>query len=337
MIRISNKLLLFLLYFSTNKTSNSLFKNTESEKEKYTILFVHGSYGINFRTFLEMIFYNIFSDKKLKALFNKISQMRFNKKLSHHKSICSNKKGLDEISKESSSHYSFEYVFKGLNNQFEELLDTRDIKYYSFNWHGCLSDQLRKLESNILYYELEKLKKIDPERKLIIVAFSHGGNIVLNIPKNSNLNIDLLILLATPIGKNSEKNATNQAFSQIINIYSSKDFYQIFDIFFDFPKIKRFFSNAKNIINIDLRFLKNNSNNKKKTVIFPSHKYFGYVDMIDKELPIFLSILPSILNEINKKKNSNSNQSHYIMTINIDEYIHQSLKNNFKIEIKKKS
>jgi hypothetical protein len=329
-----NKLLLYLIVFLTQYICCQDIINKDSE-EKYTIIFIHGSYGINFYTLLKIVFYNIFNSNKLKKLFNEIAQFRFNKKLSDHESVCSNKRGLDKITANKSSHYSFEYVFTVLHNKFKNLLKTNEIDYYAFNWNGCMSNKLRALESHNLYAEIEKLKQADPTRKIIIIGFSHGGNIALDMKKiakkkNYPFIIDLLILLATPIGKVSEINAKSTFFTKIINIYSQKDFYQTSDISFNFPRTKRFFNGAKNIINIDFRFLKKNK--KKIEIIFPYHKYFGTVKLND-DLPVFLQILPDILEKINNK---NTRASNYIIVVEINTAMDQSLEDRYTIKLKKR-
>lgn len=328
-----NKLFLFyLMLFITKYCFCETIKN-ELPEEEYAIIFVHGTYGIDFNTLLKIIFYNIFNINKLKKLFNEITQLRFNKKLSDHTSVCSNTKGLDKISNCDDSHYTFKYVLSVLHDKFETLLKTKNIEYYSFNWNGCLSNELRKKESKFFYKELNILKKKKPNKKIIIIAFSHGGNIVLDmakIAKRSNYPfiIDQLILLATPIGKTSELNTQSIFFPRIINFYSIKDFYQISDISFNFPNTKRVFNNAKNIINIDFRILK--KYNKKKHIISPDHKYFGTINPKNNH-PVFLHILPNILEKID---NSNYNNN-YIVTVDTAKNINKNRKKNFKIKIRR--
>lgn len=193
-----------------------------------------------------------------------------------------------------------------------------------------MSGAIRINAAQELYSALQELKKINPERKIIIIGFSHGGNIALSLQQinmkenNPSFHIDLLILLATPIGKISEINANTNFFSQIINFYSLQDYYQISDLFFNFPYTKRFFNNNKNVINIDVRYYKKKNN--KIEVIYPGHRHFGYIT-VTNELPSFLTILPDILNKI-KKNYEIKNRNNIIITINLER--------NFKIKIKKK-
>ncbi len=332
---MNNKILLFIL-FNSILFINIIPKNYDDKiqinKEKYSIIFIHGTYGINFYTLLKITLYKIFhSTKKLKNLFTKITELRFKEELSNHKAICGNNYGLEEILSSNSNHLAYEYVLQNIHKLYENFLNTKDIKYYSFNWNGCLSDQLRKEESKILYNELKKIKDIDPDRKVIIIGFSHGGNIALSLQEESEKNnypfkVDLLILLATPIGKSSEYNAKVNFFTKIINFYSSKDFYQISDIFFNFPTTKRIFKNAPHIINIEIKYIKKHHLSNKKIIIFPNHKYFGSI-YTNNELPVFLTILPNILKHIYIKNNI-EHINNYIAIINIE--------NNFKVIIKKR-
>lgn len=306
-----------------------------SNSKKFTIIFVHGTYGIDYTTLFQIIFYNIFSKNKLKKIFTKIKAIRFNKNLSEHEGICSNKKGLDPISTHQSHHNAYAYVNQVLKTKFSKSLKTDDINYYAFNWHGCLSEELRNNETSDLYKELEELKKNDPEREIIIIAFSHGGNIALSlqkiaIEKKSKFKIDLLILLATPIGKISEQNARSNFFSKIINFYSLHDYYQISDFLFNFPKTHRTLCNDKKIINIDLRFFKKKNN--KMQVIFPNHKYFGNINYKDN-LPPFLTLLPDILQKIENILHHDKNN--YIIGINLKNS-DNNFEKTFKITIKNK-
>ena len=329
---MKNKLVLlyfnFLIinYNQKINQNNTIIQN--NHHKKFTIIFIHGSYGLNFNTLLKIVFFNLFNIKKLKKLFEEITILRFNKNLSEHKSICGNKKGLEAILEieNKASHYTYEYVFKFLNKQFEITLNTKDINYYSFNWNGCLDNALRYNEAYLLYNQLEALKKNDPTRKIIIIGYSHGGNIALSLQQINEKKIhqpfviDLLILLATPIGKISQKNAEGNLFSQIINFYSSKDLYQISDFFFNFPKTKRFFKNNKKIINIDFKYLQKTKNPIKKNtvkIINPEHRHFGLINL-DDGLPIFLTLLPKLLYSIKKNMKINIESNNYNMVINLD-------------------
>ncbi len=159
-------------------------------------------------------------------------------------------------------------------------------KYYKYNWDGFLSEKNRNNAAKILLNELLRLKKKFSNAKINIIGYSHGGNVALNmlryIPNNiDNLEIENLILLATPIGNKTEnlankKNKNNNFyFKNIYCIYSYGDFTQIKDFLFNFPFCHRFLKNRiKNVHNIEIQYHFNGKSNNEKFIYLPNHKDF---------------------------------------------------------------
>ncbi len=139
-----------------------------------------------------------------------------------------------------------------LNQQFaqayksvcQESFDDYHTKYsfYTFGWSGRLDQSHRKIWGHRLYHHLTQeikalTQKLDKnhELKVIILAHSHGGNVVLNLAHaekifQQNLSVDQVVLLATPIQSETAKFIYSPVFKKIYNVFSPKDFVQIIDI-----------------------------------------------------------------------------------------------------------
>ncbi len=130
------------------------------------------------------------------------------------------------------------------NIQFEHF-EKEPIKniYYTFGWNGLLSKTKRYQEAVFFYdeltKELKKLKQQGINPSITIIAYSHGANVVLYLPsvrdenprfKQYPLSIDQLVLIATPIQKETDHFSADPMFKQIYNIYSTEDSIQVLDL-----------------------------------------------------------------------------------------------------------
>lgn len=126
--------------------------------------------------------------------------------------------------------------------------------YYTFGWSGLLSDSKRIEEAENLYKELHNelsnlaLQSIYP--KLRIIAFSHGGNVVLYLPmirdkfgKKSlmHFSVDELITLGTPVQVLTDYLVTDNLFKKVYHLYSTEDNVQVWD----FMTSQEFFSKRR--------------------------------------------------------------------------------------------
>lgn len=122
-------------------------------------------------------------------------------------------------------------------------------KYYTFGWSGLLSPQMRYLEAEIFYKELEKLVCLFRNKgflpKIRIVGYSHGGNVALKlasihdgIHRNNAVKVDQLILVGVPILPESAMLISHSIFDKIYHFYSLGDRIQNLDCF----ALNRFFS-----------------------------------------------------------------------------------------------
>lgn len=108
--------------------------------------------------------------------------------------------------------------------------------YYTYGWSGLLSVGTRRKAAEQLYDELNAVLKTYGEKKPIvrIIGYSHGGNVGLYLSeieftKKQNLVIDELILIGTPIQKDTDYLANTPMFGHIYNLYSTGDLVQTVD------------------------------------------------------------------------------------------------------------
>lgn len=111
--------------------------------------------------------------------------------------------------------------------------------FYLFGWNGKLSFKERELAARKLYTDLrtvrtEYKKRYGATPSIQIVAHSHGGNVALLLdkvkdPSDTEFAIDQLILLATPIQKQTAHYAHSSLFGKIYSLYSMLDILQVID------------------------------------------------------------------------------------------------------------
>jgi hypothetical protein len=116
-------------------------------------------------------------------------------------------------------------------------------RYYTFGWNGLLNMKERYSEAERLYHALEKevilLRSKGIEPHIHIIAYSHGGNVALNLAKIKEENItpphfsiEQLVLLATPIQKETDYLVGDTSFfKKSYLFYSTEDQVQTSDFF----------------------------------------------------------------------------------------------------------
>lgn len=132
--------------------------------------------------------------------------------------------------------------------------------YYTYGWSGLMSPTKRYKDAIALYKNIEQevaqftLKGITP--KIRVFGYSHGGNVVLNLGAvrqreavRKDLVIDEMLLLGTPIQKETDYLVNDQVFKKVYNIYSACDRVQKMD-FFSFNRAfsRRVFSERADFI-----------------------------------------------------------------------------------------
>lgn len=114
--------------------------------------------------------------------------------------------------------------------------------YYTYGWSGLMSHTKRYKDAIVLYKNIEQevQKFLDQGiiPKIRIYGYSHGGNVVLNLGAvrqkeavRKDLVIDEVLLLGTPIQKETDYLVNDQLFAKIYNIYSACDRVQKMDFF----------------------------------------------------------------------------------------------------------
>lgn len=114
--------------------------------------------------------------------------------------------------------------------------------YYTYGWSGLLSPTKRYKDAIELYKNIEQTvqyfnqKGITP--KIRVFGYSHGGNVVLNLGAvrqreavRKDLVIDEMLLIGTPIQKETDYLVNDQLFKKVYNIFSACDRVQKMDFF----------------------------------------------------------------------------------------------------------
>lgn len=139
--------------------------------------------------------------------------------------------GLQEISAKSPE--SCKLAFNIIN----ELDVEENQMAFTFGWSGLLTRSGRKDEGNKMYTQLsqviDKLKSEKLNPKVRIIAFSHGGNVSLNMANSyinePNFYVDELIMIGTPVQRDTDYLINNKIFKNIYHFYSSEDLAQKID------------------------------------------------------------------------------------------------------------
>lgn len=234
-------------------TSCSQEKNLDSEIVWLTV-FIHGTIGLrsqlNFATIVHLMRDNI-ANTKYKKIIGAIRQDPF-----FYQVQAMQKPGLIPIDMDPSidrgaAATCFAKLFQ--ENVFSTIVPTTNL-YYTYGWSGLLSHSDRYREAEKLYHELSDqiviINKQYPQANvhLRLVCYSHGGSVALNlaavqqnIAPEHLIYIDELILLGTPVQKETDTLIYNPIFKKIYHFYSRKDVIQKMDCF----SLQRFFSNRR--------------------------------------------------------------------------------------------
>lgn len=280
------------------------------ENFEYKIIFIHGTYAMNFVGMIKFIFYKLFNHNKFLQHIEIWSNKRFSKDINEHTSLCNNYVGLHKITKENISEKIYDLFYKYFVSGFKNTFKAKNIEYYMFNWNGLLLESERKNSALDLYQEIKALQ--NKNTKIILVGYSHGGNIALELAsiaakkKDTNFVIDLLVLLASPLNYISQINAHSYIFEMIYNFYSSYDMLQIADIFSGLPflTLKRKLLNKKNIWNIAVKYVIKKHQKRKRSDVFIHHKRFG--NILEEDIPSFLFFLVPVMHKLLKNKLHNN-------------------------------
>lgn len=151
--------------------------------------------------------------------------------------------GLHEVgaqSAEGNSCANLAFILNEITQHYE--VTPHANRYYTFGWSGLLSAKSRYRESKLLFKQLSKevkrLKADNFEPRIRIFGYSHGGNVTLNLARvrkqkypHSSLSINELVLLGTPIIKDTDYLINDPLFKEVYNLYSLRDRVQPLDVF----------------------------------------------------------------------------------------------------------
>lgn len=110
---------------------------------------------------------------------------------------------------------------------------------YLFGWNGKLSFKEREMAARRLYHDLKELRatyqnKYGCEPRIRMLAHSHGGNVILLLaqvkdPEDKSFFIDSVILMGTPVQKQTKEYACAPCFGKVYSLYSMLDVLQVID------------------------------------------------------------------------------------------------------------
>lgn len=250
-----------LTTWCASSTPSSLPKSTQSEPKKivWINVFVHGIMSIkphlswkNFMLFMK--------DKVEGTLYEKTVELMREDPF-FYKNQAMYQLGLHAIDPsftEGNSCASLAFVLNKIAHHY--VVTPHENKYYTFGWSGLLSAKSRYRESKKLFKQLDKevtrLKAEGYAPRIRIFGYSHGGNVSLNLARikqkeypKSTLSIDELVLLGSPIVRDTDYLINDPLFKEVYNLYSLRDRVQPLDVFAPKQTIsKRLFRPRKGFI-----------------------------------------------------------------------------------------
>lgn len=114
------------------------------------------------------------------------------------------------------------------------------LAFYTFGWNAKLDNLERAKAADQLYWLLTKkiarFKRRGYSVKMHLLGHSHGGNVCLYLAHNEKvyqkkLSVERLILLGTPVQKETKNFVYDEIFDRVYNISSPGDFVQRLDVF----------------------------------------------------------------------------------------------------------
>jgi len=153
------------------------------------------------------------------------------------KGVAGGDPGLYHVSKFNPEHY--EALRASVLGTTAPILFPQEYMY-SFGWSGNLNLQARKNASQELFVHLKQLhyeilEKTGLAPEFILIAHSHGGNVVLHLaeikdPDGFELTVTKAILLACPVQKDTSHLVDSSLFKRIYSLHSHTDMIQVIDM-----------------------------------------------------------------------------------------------------------
>lgn len=219
-----------------------------SQKETWITVFIHGMMSIKHHITFSNFIRFLYDDVEDCVYSTTIKFMRSNEYFYQNQAMQS--VGFCPIyrdMKRGNGAGAFAYTLERMSELYG--LPQHNNYYYTFGWCGLLSAKARYSEAAILFdaleQEVERFKRNGITPKIRIFAYSHGGNVALNLgavrqlkKQNSSLVVDQLILIGMPVQTETESFVNDPVFKQVFNVYSKGDRVQQLDLF----SAKRIFS-----------------------------------------------------------------------------------------------
>ena len=145
--------------------------------------------------------------------------------------------GLHKIAAMDDNHHA-KNIFTALANESSNQFPYEHA--YAFYWSGKLDTQARETAAYQLLYALrvlvihyQTIYHCTPN--IVLIAHSHGGNVILNMAKIEDKNspsfiVNKVILLACPVQKTTMKYIQHPMFAKIYSLHSHTDMIQIADV-----------------------------------------------------------------------------------------------------------
>jgi hypothetical protein len=118
--------------------------------------------------------------------------------------------------------------------------DGSDRAYFTFGHLGLLSQLYRHAASQELYHHIadtvQEYKKTYDEVEVILVAHSHGSNIVINISDQEdiyhrNVIINCVVMFGAPLQVENAERVLHPMFKRVVHCYAESDQVQPYDFF----------------------------------------------------------------------------------------------------------
>lgn len=217
------------------------------------IVFIHGTiFPVPFCTDFEELRQSFFDQKK--NIFQAYMDASRMKGIYQYQPI--GQRGLQPIMSGNSCSVGCQWAVKTCKHVFGLVDDYAHapVSFYTFGWSGALKQSSRLHYGRQLYQELSKevevvlaQKKITRDNlEVIIMAHSHGGNVALNMATCCDTAlralVDQLVLLGTPIQKETQGFVKSPLFKSIYSFYSEGDKIQTLDFVSTEGTSKRRFS-----------------------------------------------------------------------------------------------
>lgn len=267
--------------------------NEKKLVKKLVIVYIHGTFGLkeifSIRRPLESLEFMLsLRNARKKKIWHKYKSLRWERGKDYFFSIMNTKKGFFHVKdhREPSLEFSpyatqalhfLKYYFSFVNHLLvqSEKNACSSSDFFVYNWSGSPYVCDRKEEAKCFYEGLEEIQNYYLKKGIkpifCVIGYSHGGNLVLEVPlsysQNTQTIISFLILLGTPIIDMTRKNIyiknkMNQFFfDSIVNIYSPGDSIQISDL--TTPN-KAYFLGFKHTFGFSKRILKHQIKEYKK-------------------------------------------------------------------------